>query len=397
MSAVGAWDGLVVLCAANNWDEVKLADRHMAERLTAHAPVLYVDPPISHLTRLNAPLVAPSLRRPRLRTIAPRIARYTPVVPPKPMAPPLLPLTSRIARRGIAKAVRRLGGSVEAVISTWMFVDAYGFLGERRRAYWWRDDPVAAAPLWRRSAARLARGDRRLTETSDLVVAVSEGVAADLRSRGVDAAYLPNGCDAGFYGGVDAAPDPPDVDLPAPVAGFVGHLNGRTDLALLEATVAAGASLLLVGPRDPAFEPSRLEALLARPNVRHVGPRPFDELLPYLKKIDVGLVPYADSQFNRNSFPLKTLEYLAAGRPVVSTPLPAVRSLATELVTLADAPGGFAAAVLREASLRRDPAVVSERRAFAARHSWSARAEQLAGLLELGAAASPGRSNGRGG
>ena len=39
------WDGLVVLCAANNWDEVKLADRHMAEHLSAYAPVLYVDPP----------------------------------------------------------------------------------------------------------------------------------------------------------------------------------------------------------------------------------------------------------------------------------------------------------------------------------------------------------------
>src|SRR4051812_25243190 len=41
------WEGLIVLCAANNMDDVKLADRHMAECLTAHAPVLYVDPPMS--------------------------------------------------------------------------------------------------------------------------------------------------------------------------------------------------------------------------------------------------------------------------------------------------------------------------------------------------------------
>lgn len=381
-------DGLVVICAANNWDEVKLADRHMAEHLAErHAPVLYVDPPISHLTRLNAPLVAPSLKRPRLRQIAPRIARYTPVVPPKPMEPAMLPLTNRIARRQLRGAMRRLGARrASAVISTWLFVDAYGVCGERVRAYWWRDDPVAAAPLWRRPAERLAAGDRRLTETSDLVVSVSESVATDLSERGVDAAYLPNGCDAAFYAKVDSAPDPPDVDLPGPVAGFVGHINSRTDLALLEAVVDAGASLLLVGPRAPEFEPARFEALAARPQVTYVGPKRFEELLPYLKAIDVGVVPYGNTQFNRNSFPLKTLEYLAAGRPVVSTPLPAVRSLRTDLVALAETPADFAAAVMREAALPRGQALVAERRAFATRHSWAARADQLAGLLGLGAA-----------
>lgn len=384
MSAVGEWDGLVVLCAANNWDEVKLADRHMAERLTAHAPVLYVDPPISHLTRLNAPAVAGSLKRPRLREVAPRLARYTPIAPPKPMKRPVLSLTNASARRQLRRAVRRLGAQrVEAVVSTWLFVDAYGVCGERLRAYWWRDDPVAAAPLWRQSEARLAAGDRRLCESSDLVMAVSEPAVAELRGRGYEATYLPNGCDASFYAGVDSAPDPPDVDLPAPIAGFVGHLNDRTDLALLEATADAGASLLLIGPHAPGFEPQRFAALTARPNVSHLGPRPFDELLPYLRAIDVGIVPYADTRFNRNSFPLKTLEYLAAGRPVVATPLPAVRSLDTALIVLAATPAQFAAAVLREAPLARRRALVAARRQIAARHGWEERAERLAGLLGL--------------
>lgn len=379
----GSWDGLVVLCAANSWDEVKLADRHIAEHLSAIAPVLYVDPPISHLTRLNAPLVAQSLKRPRLRTVAPGIARYTPVAPPKPMEPAMLPLTSWIVRRQLRGAVRSLGARVEAVISTWMFVDAYGVCGERLRAYWWQDDPVAAAALWRRSAARLAAGDRRLTQTSDLVVAVSESVVEELQSRGVDAAYLPNGCDASFYEGVDSEADPPDVDLPGPTAGFIGHLNSRTDLALLEAIAAAGASLLLIGPHDPTFEPTRFEALAARPNVSHLGPRRFEDLLPYLKAIDVGIVPYANTPFNRNSFPMKTLEYLAAGRPVVSTPLPAVLALETKLVAVAETPQAFVTAVLSEALKARRPSLVAARKALAARHSWAVRAERLANLLGL--------------
>jgi teichuronic acid biosynthesis glycosyltransferase TuaH len=382
----GEWDGLVVLCAANNWDDVKLADRHMAERLAAHAPVLYVDPPVSHLSRFRNPAVASSLARPRLRKVAPRMARYTPVAAPKPMHPAMLPATSWAVRRQLGAAVRRLGGTAHAVVSTWLFVDAYGVCGERRRVYWWQDDPAGAAGLWGASADRLSRGEERLAHASDLIVAVNEDVARRWRGRGFRAAFLPNGCDAPLFATVEDVPDPPDVDLPRPVAGFVGHINGRTDLALLEAVADAGVSLLLIGPRDPAFEPERFERLAGRPNVTHLGPRRFEDLPSYLKRIDVGLVPYADTPFNRGSFPMKTLEYLSAGLAVVATPLPAVRWLGTDLVALADTPAAFAGAVLGELGAARRPGLVSRRRAFAAGHSWSERAAQLAGLLELPAA-----------
>jgi glycosyltransferase involved in cell wall biosynthesis len=299
------------------------------------------------------------------------------------MNPAMLALATRIVRRGLKNSVRFLGGQVEAVVSTWQLVDAYGACGERVRAYWWQDDPVAGAKLWGLSPKRLAVADERLCTMSDLVLAVSESVVGDMQAKGVRAAYLPNGCDANFYAAVDDAHDPPDVKLQAPIAGFVGHLNSRIDLTLLEAIAGTKSSLLLIGPRDPAFAPERFEALTARPNVSFLGPRPFERLLPYLKKIEVGLVPYANTQFNRRSYPMKTLEYLAAGRPVVSTTLPAVRSLQTDLVTLADTPGEFAAAVQLNARAARQPTLAAERRAFAARHSWARRADQLASLLGL--------------
>ena len=70
------WDGLIVLCAANNWDAVKLADRHMAERLTAHAPVLYVDPADLAPDAFKNPAVAASSARP---APADRRARHRPL------------------------------------------------------------------------------------------------------------------------------------------------------------------------------------------------------------------------------------------------------------------------------------------------------------------------------
>jgi teichuronic acid biosynthesis glycosyltransferase TuaH len=115
------------------------------------------------------------------------------------------------------------------------------------------------------------------------------------------------------YLGTDRAPLPPGVHLPAPVAGFIGRLNARSDLGLLEAIAARGR---------PA----------ARPNVHWAGQQPAAALPGYLRLMDVGPVPYTPSWFNRGSFPLKVLEYLDAGRPVAATDLPALRALGTDLI-----------------------------------------------------------------
>src|SRR5262249_60607279 len=70
---------------------------------------------------------------------------------------------------------------------------------------------------------------------------------------------------------------------------------------------------------------------ISRPNAHYAGRAPASEVPPYLAAMDVGLTPYADTQFNQASFPLKTLEYLSAGLPVVSTDLPGARWLRDDL------------------------------------------------------------------
>ena len=381
MTGEGGWDEMIILCAASAWDGVKLADRQMAECLVAHAPVLYVNPPVSHLTRLKNPAVAAALARPRLRRLGPRLACLTPVVPPRPTHPAVLPIATLAARHQLHGAVRSLGGRVQAIISTWLFLDVYGVCGERRRVYWWTDDPVGAASLWGHGADRLAAAEQRLASASDLIVAVNEGATERLRDRGFRAAYVPNGCDPALFAGIDDADPAPDVQLSTPIAGFVGHLNSRTDLALLEGVADTSVGLLLIGPTDSTVESRRFERLISRSNVAHLGPRPYDELPSYMKLVDVGLVPYAATEFNRWSFPMKTLEYLAAGRPVVATPLPAIRSLETDLIALAETPEEFAAAVQCQAGLARRPELMARRRVFASTHSWADRADRFARLI----------------
>jgi teichuronic acid biosynthesis glycosyltransferase TuaH len=379
----GDWTGLVVLCAANPWDGMRLADQPVAEHLARLAPVLYVDPPMSLLTPLRRPTRAAALREPRLRLLGPSLARLTPVVLPGMERPGMSLVTAVLAGRALRRAVAALGGSVRAVIATSAIVPLLGACRAPLAVHWLQDDYVSGARLLGRGARRVARGEARVAARADCVVTASQLLADRWRARGHRTVLIPNGCDDAVLAAVDSAPLPGDVDLPAPIAGFVGHLGERIDLRLLEAVAIRGHSLLLVGPRHPRFDAARLRHLLSFPNVRWVGPKPAAALPSYLRVMDVGLVPYGDTAFNRGSFPLKTLEYLAAGRGVVATDLPAVRWLGTDLIRARAGAGPFAEAVAEALAEPRTPALVERRRAFAAEHGWSRRAVDFARTIGI--------------
>lgn len=370
------WDELIVLCAANGYDGIRMSDWHLARHLSRLVPVLYVDPPTSRLTPVRKPGTSGSLDSTRLRLEGPGLARLTPVVQPFPCRPGVTRITSAFARHYLRRATGRLGGRVRAVISGWPQYSVFGSCGEQVRIYWAKDDFVGGSALLGLNARVLDRHERRIAASADLLVASNPVVADTWRNRGLDTLLIPFGTNADAYLGIEHVSLPSDVALPGPVVGFIGRINDRTDLRLLEEIASRGRSLLLVGPKDPAFEPERFDALLRRRNVCWVGLKPSDALPNYLRMMDVGIVPYRDSRFNRGSFPLKTLEYLAAGLAVVASDLPAIRWLATDLICVAE-PATFADQVDRQLGLPRTAAMLARRQAFAALHSWARRAADM--------------------
>jgi teichuronic acid biosynthesis glycosyltransferase TuaH len=175
------------------------------------------------------------------------------------------------------------------------------------------------------------------------------------------------------------------------VVGFVGHLGDRIDADLIAAVADRDCTVLLVGPRQRTSTPGLLDALLARPNVCWVGPQDYADLPSVLAAADVWMVPYGDTDFNRASFPLKLLEYLAAGRRVVATDLPAVRWLDTDLVSVAATASGFADAVQAALAEPLTAAESGRRVEFASRHGWPERVRLLAESIALTEAAVPAR------
>ncbi len=109
------------------------------------------------------------------------------------------------------------------------------------------------------------------------------------------------------------------AEIPHPRLGFYGVIDERMDLGLLDAMAAARPEwqIVMVGPVakiDPATLPRR-------PNLHYLGSKSYDELPAYLAGWDVALMPFAINESTRFISPTKTPEYLAAGRPVVSTPI----------------------------------------------------------------------------
>ncbi|NAZ86668.1 glycosyltransferase, partial [Kineococcus indalonis] len=167
---------------------------------------------------------------------------------------------------------------------------------------------------------------------------------------------------------------------------FLGMVSDRIDLGWLEELVRTGTDLVVVGPRQPTFTQDAVwERLLADARVRWLGPRDAGGVAEVLARARVGVMPYTLSEFNRSSFPLKVLEYLAAGLPVVSSRLDAVEWLDAPGVRISDDAAGFAGAVAELVAAEPSASGAAERRAFAAGHTWRERGRRWRELLGLSA------------
>jgi UDP-galactopyranose mutase len=140
--------------------------------------------------------------------------------------------------------------------------------------------------------------------------------------------------------------DPADqAGIPHPRVGFFGVIDERMDYALLRDVAAARPrwQLVLIGP-TVKVDPSSLPQA---PNIHYLGPKPYSELPSYIAGWDVATLPFARNESTRFISPTKTPEYLAAGKPVVSTSIrDVVRPYGERgLARIADDPWSFIRAI----------------------------------------------------
>ena len=163
-----------------------------------------------------------------------------------------------------------------------------------------------------------------------------------------------------------------------PVAGYVGVIDERVDLDLVADLAAAlpDWDVRMVGP-VAKIDPSSLPAA---PNLSYPGAVAYAELPSALAEFDVALMPFALNEATRSISPTKTLEYLAAGLPVISTRVPDVVADHSGVVDLEDDGTGFAAAC--RSALGRSPSRDAAVQAVLSRHHWDAIATRMHHLME---------------
>ncbi|HZI05615.1 MAG TPA: glycosyltransferase family 1 protein, partial [Archangium sp.] len=180
--------------------------------------------------------------------------------------------------------------------------------------------------------------------------------------------------------------DPADqAHLPRPRIGYCGVIDERMDLALVEGVARARPDWqwVMVGP-VVKISPDSLPRL---PNIHYLGGKKYQELPAYLGNWDVAMTPFARTRATRFLSPTKTPEYLAAGKPVVSTSIrDVVRPYGEQgLVHIADAPADFVRAC--EEALVEDRATWLPRvDAHLATMSWDSTWSQMKALLDASTA-----------
>jgi glycosyltransferase involved in cell wall biosynthesis len=226
--------------------------------------------------------------------------------------------------------------------------------------------------------------ERRFAARADLVLASAPALAARMRELSGNVVYAPNVADTALFAqALTPIPaDPAVAALPRPRILFTGAIVAKKlDVPLLVALARARPewSLVLVGPVGVGDPGTDIGALRAEPNIHLLGARGYRQLPAVLHAADAGLIPYARNALTASVFPMKVYEYLAAGLPVVATPLPALAEVG-EVATAPDAED--IARLLEEAIAADSPARRTERSRTAAAHSWERRLQEIAAAIE---------------
>lgn len=320
----------IVVFSHLRWNFVFQRPQQILSRLATHRRVLYVEEPIDGRREadgweLERPAANVVVARPRLSNLPDR--------PPEDVAATTVTLLRRLLR------AEELAHPV-AWLYTPMALPLLEAVNPALVVY----DCMDELSLFLGAPPELIRMEAALLERADLVFTGGVSLYQAKRERNPHVHCFPSSVDVRHFAqaapGARALAEPADqAAIPRPRLGFFGVIDERLDTELLDTMAESHPEwqIVMVGPVvkiDPA-------ALPRRPNIHYLGQQPYDRLPAYLSGWDVCLLPFALNDATRFISPTKTLEYMAAERPIVSTPITDVVSMYGDIVHVAETPEAF--------------------------------------------------------
>lgn len=224
-------------------------------------------------------------------------------------------------------------------------------------------------------ADQIRQYDRLLKRYADLVVYVNRELMRQEVSGCRKAIYLDHGVDYEAFVNAHKNPYIPEEmkRIPHPVLGFYGNIDDHTsDITLVEelADLLSDISIVLIGNASVD-----LSALASRKNVYLLSQKPYEQIPHYAKCFDVCFMPWQQNKWIEACNPVKLKEYLAIGRPVVSTPFSELEYY-KDLISVASDGRSFAEAV-RKVFKEDGPELESMRRERVRNCTWDTKAEEV--------------------
>ncbi|MBI5305140.1 MAG: glycosyltransferase [Chloroflexi bacterium] len=378
-------DETIIILANAEWDwSNRVNCHHIAARLAKHNTVLFVD---TIGGRTPAPREFKKIAR-RLRRIAGGVRQIgdglivlSPFVLPFYRSEFVRRINTRLLAWQIRRALPRGATRPIAYLFLPALVGLIGALNEKLVVYHCVDVHAANPNV---PAREVRAREEQLLRAADVVFTSAATLYAEKRALNAHTYYVPNVADAEHFARArDAALPIADAvrDLPHPLAGFIGNLTAyKVDFDLLSAVAARapGWTFALIGPigrGDPSTDLARLHA---QPNIRVLGEMPYAELPRAVKAFDVCLIPFNQNASTRGTFPMKFFEYLAAGKPVIATDLPALAEFSPYFYTARNA-DEFLAAL--DAAQHEDATCINQRMTIAQKYSWDARIREIETIL----------------
>jgi glycosyltransferase involved in cell wall biosynthesis len=220
-----------------------------------------------------------------------------------------------------------------------MAVTAFaGHMDERVIVY----DCMDQLSQFRFAPPELIKRERELLAIADVVFAGGPGIWEEKRQHNANCFCYGCGVDAAHFSKANdrRTSIPADViNLPGPIYGYIGVVDERIDYELIAALAAADStgSVIMIGPTAKVDA----AALPNHPKLHWLGARDYSLLPAYAKAFDVCLMPFALNKATEFINPTKALEYMATGRPIVSTPVRDVVRQFHDVITIAPHPSDF--------------------------------------------------------
>lgn len=366
--------GRDIVCFSNDWDGDPLSKTHIMRILARDNRVLWVNSLGNRAPKANAHDVQRILKKLRdaaagTREVEPNLHVLGPVALPF-FGSRARVVNSTVVRAQVQLAMSRLG--FKSPIS-WSFLPSAapvaGHLGESMVIYHCVDEFSAFSD----AANEVAGLEADLVRRAHLVITSAEKLRESKARLNGQTVLVRHGVDfAHFRKALDPATVvPADIaNLPKPVIGFFGLIADWVDLKLVRAVADAfpQGSVVLLGKVTADLAP-----LQGACNVHLLGRKPYAQLPAYCKGWDVALMPFTENELTANANPLKVREYLAAGLPVVSTPVPEVVQMG--LCKIASGPGAFVESVRQ--ALNEGPGPSAARSDSIAHESWEAKLDEI--------------------